>query len=149
MVTKSDAYDRWYANGYSAGYSAALLDSRPNSPQVQQQFYDLTPHDLDTIAMGVALVVLHSADIQTIAATMDTQRKLGVAERVLGWLHLICTSPTEYTRQFSLPETAPHPWLNPNEPTFGAGIAENQAIDDAHNMPDLDGQMRAYDELEF
>lgn len=72
----------------------------------------LDAHDLDTIAMGIALVVLHAADIQTIAATMDTQQKLGVAEKVLGWLHLFCDTKTVNGDGVTLHETDPNPWLD-------------------------------------
>jgi hypothetical protein len=63
--------------------------------------------------MGIALLVLHAADIETIAATMDIQVKLGIAEKTLGWLHCICTNATEYTRQFSLRKGDLNSWLNP------------------------------------
>jgi len=124
VATRKDPLENWYAHGFDAGYKAAEADILTNSPKNQQQFYDLTPHDLDTIAMGIALVVLHAADIQTIDATMDTQQKLGVAEKVLGWLHLTATVGVQLCDDVTLKKTTPNPWLNPigpqNEPTTRA-----------------------------
>jgi hypothetical protein len=113
MTTESDRKHRLYRVGFDDGYRAALIDLKTHVPGTQQQFYDLNPHDLDTLAMGIALLILHAADIETIAATMDTQTKLGIAEKTLGWLHCICTRPDEYAFQYSLREGELNPWLNP------------------------------------
>lgn len=99
--------------GFNAGYKAGWLDGEIKAVSQQPYGKALTPHDLDTLAMGLALVVLHAADIQTIAATMDTQQKLGVAEKVLGWLHLIAHTTWDHNADLTLHETAPNPWLNP------------------------------------
>jgi hypothetical protein len=113
MATKLVEFQRGYDAGYDVGYKVGWEQALLNSLKVQQQFYDLTPHDLDTLSMGLALLVLHAADIETIASTMGTQQKLGIAEKTLGWLHCICTNATEYTRQFSLREGEVNPWLHP------------------------------------
>lgn len=137
-----------YKDGFADGYEAAQEDARTAKPQTQQQFYDLTPHNLDTIAMGIALVVLHADSIQTIEATMETQQKLGLAEKVLGTLHLIATRCGLYHPFVPLHETLPNPWLDLGRETHGAGIAENQTIDDAYDEYDPDGQMGAYDAIQ-
>src|SRR3972149_9230716 len=110
MLPNFDHISRSYGAGFNAGYKAGRIDQETSTGHVQAQFYDLTPHDLDTIAMGIALVVLHAADIQTIDATMDTQQKLGVAEKVLGWLHLTSTVGVQLCSDITLHETALNPW---------------------------------------
>lgn len=115
MATKSEDFNKGFARGWDQGRAALNVELHTNIPQTQQKLYDLTQHDLDTIAMGIALVVLHAADIQTIEATMETQQKLGVAEKILGWLHLICEPPGRVSHKITLPETDPNPWLNPSD----------------------------------
>jgi hypothetical protein len=114
MTTESDRKHRLYRVGFDDGYHAVQVDQKTNTPGVQQQFYDLTPHDLDTLAMGIALIVLHATDIRTIEATWDTQSKLGLGIKTLGWLHLLATRPEGYGREIALDETSPNPWLNPD-----------------------------------
>lgn len=105
-VTQLDTYARGYGDGYT--------DARGRYEHPAQvdggSGLDLTQHDLDTIAMGIALVVLHAADIQTIEATMDTQEKLGIAEKVLGWLHLAAGRKCWGFKNMTLCESAPNPW---------------------------------------
>src|SRR3989337_150993 len=115
---------------WSIGCEAGKKEGGVTTPVAGSMVLTLNQHDLATIAMGIALIVLHASDIETIAATMDAQEKLGVAEQVLGWLHLICNSPEMDTDVISLGEAGANEWLNPREPKSGAGIAENQAVDD-------------------
>jgi hypothetical protein len=137
MATKTDMWQGGYNQGFNAGYHAAQADMKTNIPGVQQQFYDLNPHDLDTLALGIALLVLHASDIETINATMETQRKMGIAEIVLSWLHSICSHPEEYEVRFSLNETDPRaPETDPRAPDlmqespqlFGTGLVGGPAL---------------------
>lgn len=147
MAEKTRKQQIEWAAGWDAGYEVGLRGGNANFPKTQQQFYDLTQHDLDTIAMGIALVVLHADSIQTIEATMETQQKLGLAEKVLGTLHLIATQGGRYHPFVPLHETAPNPWLDTGTETHGAGIAENYAMDDYKrhtNEPDEQDEPDVY-----
>jgi len=116
MATKNASYRDGFDDGYKCGIRDGYHNALTRVPEVQRNDYSLTPHDLDTIALGIALVVLHADSIQTITATMDTQQKLGVANRVLGWLHLTSTTGVQLCQDIALPKEMPHPWLNPYGP---------------------------------
>src|SRR3989304_481330 len=69
--------------GWKAGYEAGKEKGGGTTPLAGSMVLTLNQHDLATIAMGIALIVLHASDIETIAATMDAQEKLGVAEQAV------------------------------------------------------------------
>src|SRR3972149_6488294 len=63
--------------GWKAGYEAGKKEGGVTTPLAGSMVLTLNQHDLATIAMGIALLVLHASDIETIAATMDAQEKVG------------------------------------------------------------------------
>jgi len=120
-VTQLDTYFRGHGDGYTDARGRyerpAQVDGGSGGA--------LTQHDLDTISMGIALVVVHAADIKTIEATMGTQQKLGIAEKVLGWLHLAAGKECWGFKNMRLCESAPNPWLNIE---IGESIGPGQAF---------------------
>jgi hypothetical protein len=149
MAKKTFTSEEVYDLGFAHGHAAGLVDALGNLVGTNQRVYDLTPHDLDTLAMGIALVVLHAADIDTVAATMETQQKLGIAEKTLGWLHLICEPPAPVDDKIVLHETDPNPWLNPDTVPGWEHAATQQFTPTTEELREFHPGAGADDDLPF
>src|SRR3972149_4504132 len=59
--------------GWKAGYEAGKKEGGVTTPLAGSMVLTLNQHDLATIAMGIALIVLHASDIETKGATMNSR----------------------------------------------------------------------------
>lgn len=149
MPEIAPTYDEGFSRGYKSGHEDGMQQGLAVRYEPPQSPGDLTAHDLDTIAMGIALIVLHAADTETIAATMDTQLKLGIANKVLGWLRLIAEQPYNRVGDVSLHETTLNPWLNPGAPTPFTEEETDQIADWFTNDPDAGDEREAPYDIPF